>query len=799
MTTTIQLLQKYFGYSSFRPLQEKIISTVLDNKDTLVLMPTGGGKSICFQIPALLKDGITIVISPLISLMKDQVEALRANGISAVYFNSSLSAEEETQCRVELISGDVKLLYLSPEKTISMLNGFLQNIPISLIAIDEAHCISQWGHDFRPEYTQLNKLKETFPEIPIIALTATADKVTRRDILHQLKIPHAEVFLSSFDRPNLSLTVISNISEKNKKEEIIEFIETRKDESGIIYCLSRKKTEELSLTLRDAGIPCKFYHAGMSSDERSKVQEEFIKDECRIICATIAFGMGIDKSNVRWVIHYNLPKSIESYYQEIGRAGRDGLPSRTILYYNIKDLVMLSKFAAESGRKEVNLEKLNRMQQYAESSICRRRVLLNYFSEIRENNCNNCDACKNPPTFIDVTIMCQKAISCVLRTHEKIGITMLIYILRGSRNQDILESNFHLLKTYGSGREMAQDEWMFYILQMLMAGVFEVAYDDGFTLHVTELGKEIVYNNKEIRLAKYTPKGPKKINATKPLIKEFQEEEIYDKELFSLLRNQRLQIARKNGIPPYVVFHDSSLIQMCISQPANKQEFLSIPGVSHTKMNSYGEAFINVIRNFNNLSELSSFNPLEDALSDYKVKEYILELKKHLSSVTKLSLSKVLLGSRSQQLTIEIHQLEFYGIIKDVLSKEELDKILSDFEMQNQGHFDISQNEKIKVYFNGEKYNNLSESLCIEIQTWISQQKILRTNDFIDNAYILSCRKKFKRAYEPWSEEEKKYLLLALKHTNDLKVIESLFLRNEGNLQSFIKQNIHPEELQPQE
>lgn len=412
-----EALKQYFGYDQFRPLQEEIIERVLDKKDALVLMPTGGGKSICYQIPAIIQEGICIVVSPLIALMKDQVEGLRANGVAAAFLNSSLSGSEQMAIESQAMKGQLKLLYVSPERLLSsnFLN-MLSTLSISLIAIDEAHCISAWGHDFRPEYTQLKFLKERYPDVPLIALTATADKITRKDIASQLTLNNPEYFIASFDRPNLGLTVMPG---RNRYALIVDFVKKRPNQSGIIYCLSRKSTEDMASKLKNDGFSAHCYHAGLPPKIRAKAQENFINDKTTIICATVAFGMGIDKSNVRWIIHYNMPKNIESYYQEIGRAGRDGLQGDTLLFYSYGDVIQLRKFLDESGQKEVQLAKLKRMQQYAEAFVCRRKILLSYFGEDLAENCNNCDICQNPPRQFDGTVLAQKALSAITRLTKK--------------------------------------------------------------------------------------------------------------------------------------------------------------------------------------------------------------------------------------------------------------------------------------------------------------------------------------------------------------------------------------------
>ena len=600
-----QTLKTYFGYDSFRPLQEEIIRHILGGNDALVLMPTGGGKSICYQLPALLREGTAVVVSPLISLMKDQVEALCANGISAGALNSSNDETENAALRRACLEGKLKLLYISPEKLLAEANYLLRDMHVSLFAIDEAHCISQWGHDFRPEYAQMGILHQQFPQVPVIALTATADKITREDIIKQLHLNHPRIFISSFDRPNLSLTVKRGYQQKEKSKAIIDFIARHPGESGIIYCMSRSKTESVAQMLQKQGIRAAVYHAGLSPTRRDEAQDDFINDRVQVVCATIAFGMGIDKSNVRWVIHYNLPKSIESFYQEIGRAGRDGMPSDTLLFYSLSDLILLTKFATDSGQQSINIEKLQRMQQYAESDICRRRILLSYFGETATHDCGNCDVCKNPPERFDGTIIVQKALSAIVRTEQQISTGVLVDILRGNMTPEVVDKGYEQLKTFAAGREVPARDWHDYLLQMLQLGYFEIAYNENNHLKITPAGSDVLFGRATARLvvirreeANETKRGRKRklpvLSKELPLGLPNTENE----DLFEALRELRKRLADEEALPAYIVLSDKVLHLLSTSRPTTIEEFGNISGIGEYKKKKYGKEFVSLIRKF---------------------------------------------------------------------------------------------------------------------------------------------------------------------------------------------------------
>ena len=592
--TALSVLKSVFGYQSFRKGQEEVINAALNGQDALVVMATGNGKSLCYQIPALCFEGLTLVISPLISLMKDQVDQLQANGIEADFLNSSQTLEQQQQVQNKLISGQLKLLYVSPEKV--MTNTFFQLISyskVSFIAIDEAHCISQWGHDFRPEYTQLGGLKASFPHAPIMALTATADYATRQDILTHLNLENPHKYIGSFDRPNIRYT----LEEKYKPmEQLTRFVLAQKGKSGIIYCNSRNKVERIAESLRNKGISAAAYHAGMETALRERVQQDFQRDNVQVVVATIAFGMGINKSNVRFVAHFDLPRSIESYYQETGRAGRDDLPAEAVLFYEPADYAWLQKILLEkpeTSQRQIEQHKLEAIGEFAESQTCRRLVLLNYFGEHRQTPCNNCDICLDPPKKYDGLVDAQKVMSAIYRVGQCYGAHYVIAVLRGMHNQKIIERQHDKLSVYGIGKDKSKEHWQSVIRQLIHLGfVQQVISELNPTLQLTEGAKAILKGEEPLELAM------PRISAISKIAHNPQRQSVanYDKDLFARLRFLRKQIADKENIPPYIVFNDATLQEMAQYMPTSNIEMLQINGVGSIKLERFGQPFMALIQ-----------------------------------------------------------------------------------------------------------------------------------------------------------------------------------------------------------
>ena len=592
--TAESILREVFGFNDFRVAQERVIGDIVAGSDAFVLMPTGGGKSLCYQVPALLRPGVGIVVSPLIALMKDQVDALKANGVAAAAYNSALNTDEARRLLAQLHQGELDLLYISPERLIS--GGFLDRLAeleVSLFAIDEAHCVSQWGHDFRPEYAALGQLRERFAGTPLVALTATADKQTRTDILRVLQIEHARVHISGFDRPNIRYTVL----EKHKPaEQLMRFLDGRRAQSGIVYALSRKRVEEIAGRLAAEGISAAAYHAGLPAETRRKVQEGFLRDDIKVVVATVAFGMGIDKPNVRFVVHHDLPKHIEGYYQETGRAGRDGLPSDALLLFGAQDTVTARRLIEGNGnpdQQRIETHKLNAMVAMAESVTCRRRVLLNYFGERLAEDCGNCDVCEDPPQRFDATVDAQKALSCVYRVGQRFGIKHVIDVLRGADTERVRLFNHTGLSTYGIGSDKSEPEWQSIIRQLIHRGYLEQDIAAYSALKLTEASRPLLRGEESLELARPRLKG----KARKKRAGETFSSST-DEALFEQLRVLRKRLADEQGVPPYVVFGDATLAQMAREKPMEEQDLLNVSGVGQHKLQKYGADFLDEIAEY---------------------------------------------------------------------------------------------------------------------------------------------------------------------------------------------------------
>jgi ATP-dependent DNA helicase RecQ len=596
--TPLQALQKYFGYTQFRHQQEAIIKQIMSGGDALVLMPTGGGKSLCYQLPAVLLPGLTIVISPLIALMKDQVDSLNINGIPAAFINSSQTTGEQQDIYSRLKAGQIKLLYLAPERLFSSesrLVTFLKALPVSLIAIDEAHCISHWGHDFRPEYLMLSGFKTEFPTTPVIALTATADQLTQQDIKEKLALHQPAEYVSSFNRPNISYRVAPK---KNNYQQLLNFLDTHKDDSGIIYCLSRASTEDLAADLRTQGYQASAYHAGLDQETKANNQDKFLRDEVKIMVATIAFGMGINKSNVRYVVHYDLPKNIEGYYQETGRAGRDGLPSEALLFYSQGDAIKLQRFAKVDGNEEqsrIMLKKLDDMVKYCQLQTCRRQYLMQYFNEPFPSHCGSCDVCLTEYTMFDGTVLAQKALSAVTRLNQRFGVTYVIDLLRGSKSEKIREEHKQL-KTYGIGADVSKADWQRYIAQLVNQGLLQVT-DDGYNvLKLTPASDEVLKGRRKVEFA---------LAEATEVAEEIQTP-VYEAGLLQDLKSIRFNLAMNENVPAYIILSDATLMEIATYLPQTPKELGRISGFGEVKLVRYGDAFLQATLAYCHQHNLSS-------------------------------------------------------------------------------------------------------------------------------------------------------------------------------------------------
>ncbi|MFZ0598508.1 MAG: DNA helicase RecQ [Flavobacterium sp.] len=759
-------LKENFGFEKFRPNQETIINTILSGQDTLAIMPTGGGKSICFQLPALVLPGITIVISPLIALMKDQVDSLKTNGINACYINSSQTSQEQQFYIDNLKSNNFKLVYIAPE-SLSYLDVVFNELTVSLIAIDEAHCISSWGHDFRPAYTNLGYLKSRFPSTPVLALTATADKATRTDITKQLKLRNPKTFVASFDRKNLSLEVRPAL---DRVKQIIDFVENKPNESGIIYCLSRKTTEELALKLQKNGVKAKAYHAGLENKLRAKTQDEFINDDCQVVCATIAFGMGIDKSNVRWVIHYNLPKNIEGYYQEIGRAGRDGLPAETVLFESYADVIQLQKFASEGLNSDVQLAKLERMKQYADALSCRRKILLSYFGELVKENCGNCDICKNPPTFFDGTIIAQKALSAISRLQESEPLAVIVDFLRGSKNAYIYEKNYQSLKTYGIGDDISWYDWNQYLIQLINLGYCEIAFHQHNKILLTPFARKVLFEGEKVKLNTVVKKviDKNEIKETKT--------KAAKNSLFEILRKLRYEISKDEEVPAYVIFSDAALRQMETLRPMSDEEFLAIDGVGKAKLEKYGSEFIDAIVYYEKVKKENAKSKPKKEGNTYKTTLELFQSGVSVEEIAeKRNLGHTTIISHLAKLYVDGNDIEISQFVGEKeISELQKAQIELEFPTALKPYYDYFE-EKMsydKIRFGLaflERHKNEDEKL--KIKAYSLDEKRLENPE----------------AYKKWSSGEDSDLVHNFYLGKKVKEIALLLGRNEGAINSRLK------------
>lgn len=615
----LHLLQNIFGYDAFRPQQQAIVEHLINDGDALVLMPTGGGKSLCYQIPAIVRNGVGIIVSPLIALMQDQVDSLRQNGVRAAFLNSTLSLDEVREVEDALHRGELDLLYVAPERLmLPRTLELIERIPVSLFAIDEAHCVSQWGHDFRPEYVQLSILHERFPQIPRIALTATADSATRREIIERLALTEARHFISGFDRPNIRYRISENSG--NARDRLLRFIRNEHDaDAGIVYCLSRKKVEDVAAWLTTKGLTALPYHAGLSADIRQTNQQRFLREDGVIIVATIAFGMGIDKPDVRFVAHLNLPKSLEAYYQETGRAGRDGQPANAWMVYGLQDVITLKQMQASSDApeaiKRLEHHKLDAMLGLCELTSCRRQALLRYFGDEQDEPCGNCDTCLEPPETWEATTAAQKALSCVHRTGQRFGVTYLVNILLGKSDERISRFGHDQVSTFGIGDELNQSEWRDLYRQLIARGLLAVDLEGHGGLRLTEESRPVLRGEQPLHLRKFSRKAKSKSRERK-------NNRFADKgqgKLWEALRSRRQQLADEQGVPAYVIFHDATLAEMVENRPETLEQLLNISGIGERKLDAYGAPFLEVLNEYRDMDDSSQSDTEEETLQLFRL------------------------------------------------------------------------------------------------------------------------------------------------------------------------------------